>query len=111
MNNFTKKFIQQLRAMHESFRRDFDRNRRSWKLLNCDKNKKKNSKNIVNKNKNNVKWNSKNLNFFDLNYDDKIINNDAAVIKYTKKNAHYKNIHLFITKAKKMIIIKNSQLI
>ena len=51
------------------------------------------------------------MSFFDLNYDDKIINNDAAIMKYAEKNAHYKDIYLFIIIAKEIIIIKNSQLI
>ena len=63
------------------------------------------------KNKSNVKWNSKNLNFFNSNYDDKIINSDAAIVKYVEKDVYYRNIHLFIIKAKKIIVIKNSQLI
>ena len=41
--------------MHENLRRDFDRNRQSSRLSNCDENEENDQKNIVNKNKNNVK--------------------------------------------------------
>ena len=32
-------------------------------------------------------------------------------MKYAEKNAHYRDIHLFIIKAKEMTIIKDAQLI
>ena len=58
-----------------------------------------------------IKWNSSDLRFFNFTYDEKTVNSDNSVMKHAEKNEYFRNIYLFIIKAKKMIVIKSAQLI
>ena len=49
-------------------------------------------------------WNSKNIEFFDLNYEGKFAQTKNLII-HSEKNTYYKNVHVFIERIKKMIII------
>ena len=57
------------------------------------------------------KWNSVELNFYDFNYDDKILNNDDASMKHAEKNIYFRNVHLFVIRVKKTAMTKDSQLV
>ena len=60
---------------------------------------------------NNIKWNFANLDFFDFYYDDKSLANEVSFIVNTEKNIYFKNVHLFIVRAKKMIFTRDDQLV
>ena len=47
----------------------------------------------------NLRWNTHDLEFFDLNYDDKTIY-IVVLIEHTNKNTYFRNIHLFLDRAK-----------
>ena len=56
------------------------------------------------------RWNVANLNFFDFFYDDKSIDIDD-VMKHINKNTYFRDVHLFIERARNVITIKNVDLI
>ena len=49
-----------------------------------------------------LKWNFIELNFYNFNYDDKILNNNNASMKHVEKNIYFKNVHLFVIKVKEI---------
>ena len=59
----------------------------------------------------NIKWNSVDLNFFDFFYDDKSLASEANLIVNIDKNIYFRDVHLFIVRAKKMTFTKDEQLI
>ena len=60
---------------------------------------------------NNIKWNSANLDFFDSYYDDKSLTNEISSIVNIDKNTYFRDVHLFIVRAKKMTFTRDEQLI
>ena len=50
------------------------------------------------------------MGFFDFNYNDKTIY-IAALIEHTDKNIYFRNIHLFLDRAKQFILIKEAELV
>ena len=56
------------------------------------------------------KWNAADLDFFDPFYDDKFANIDDAM-KHINKNTYFRDVHLFIERARNVIIIKNAELV
>ena len=60
---------------------------------------------------NNIKWNSANLDFFDSYYDGKSLANEANSIVNTDKDTYFRDVHLFIVRAKKMAFTRDEQLI
>ena len=60
---------------------------------------------------NNIKWNSANLDFFDSYYDDKSLASETSSIVNTEKNTYFRDVHLFIVRAKKMTFTRDEQLI
>ena len=59
----------------------------------------------------NIKWNSVDLDFFDFFYDDKSLASEASLIVNTDKNIYFRDVHLFIVRAKKMTLTRDEQLI
>ena len=59
----------------------------------------------------NSKWNSIDFDFFDFHYDDKFIVSEANVIVHIDKDIYFRDVHLFIVRAKKLTITKGEQLI
>lgn len=57
------------------------------------------------------KWNVFDLSFFDSLYDDKFIHNDEETMKHIEKNTYFKDVHLFIERAKNLAIVKKANLI
>ena len=56
------------------------------------------------------RWNVQDVNFFDSYYEDKtIFINDS--IFYFDKNTFFKNIHLFVSRVKNIVVVKNFKLI
>ena len=66
-----------------------------------------NDENIVD----NIKWNSIDLDFFDFFYNDKFLTNETNLIVNIDKNIYFRDVHLFIVRAKKMTLTKDEQLI
>ena len=60
---------------------------------------------------NNIKWNSADFDFFDLYYDDKSLTNEANFIVNIEKDTYFRDVHLFIVRAKKMTFTRDDQLI
>ena len=58
-----------------------------------------------------IKWNSVDLNFFDFFYDDKSLASEASFIVNIDKNIYFRDVHLFIVRAKKMTLTRDEQLI
>ena len=52
------------------------------------------------------RWNSKEFEFFDSNYDNKLINIELT-IEYINKETYFWNVYLFIKRVKDLIIIKD----
>ena len=59
----------------------------------------------------NIKWNSVDFDFFDFYYDDKSLVSEASFIVNTDKNTYFRNVHLFIVRAKKMTFTRDEQLV
>ena len=57
-----------------------------------------------------IKWNVKDLNFFDSLYDEKSVNNNEVII-HTSKNTYFRDVHLFIERIKNFVMIKDAELI
>ncbi len=55
-------------------------------------------------------WNSSDLEYFDSMYDDKFVSTESA-LKHMSKNTYFKDIHLFLERAKEMMILKTDELI
>ncbi len=55
-------------------------------------------------------WNSADIDFFDSNFDDKFAFIDEAVI-HASKNIYYRDVHVFVERIKKMIIVLESEMI
>ena len=60
---------------------------------------------------NNIKWNFANLDFFDFYYDGKSLASEANSIVNIDKNTYFRDVHLFIVRAKKMAFTRDEQLI
>ena len=60
---------------------------------------------------NNIKWNFADLDFFDSYYDDKSLTNEANSIVNIDKDTYFRDVHLFIVRAKKMTFTRDEQLI
>ena len=58
----------------------------------------------------NTRWNAHDLGFFDSNYDDKTVHT-AALIEHTGKDTYFRDIHLFLDRAKQFIPIKGAELV
>ena len=56
------------------------------------------------------RWNSKNIGFFDLNYEKKSVTT-KNVLKHFEKNTYYKNVHVFVERVKEMAIVLNANVI
>ena len=56
----------------------------------------------------NLKWIVSEIEFFDSMYDDKFIKTNE-IMKHAKKNIYFRDIHLFIERAKNMFIIQEDQ--
>jgi hypothetical protein len=56
------------------------------------------------------RWNSADIDFFDSNFDEKFAFIDEAVI-HANKNIYYRDVHVFVERIKKMIIILESEMI
>ena len=56
------------------------------------------------------RYNSVNLEFFDLNYDNKTVNTEK-IIKHNDKNTYFKNVHLFIDQIKNMANSRDGQFV
>ena len=59
----------------------------------------------------NIKWNFVDLDLFDFYYDDKSLINEISFIVNTDKNTYFRDVHLFIVRAKKMTFTRDEQLI
>ena len=55
-------------------------------------------------------WNSSDLEYFDSTYNDKFVSTESA-LKHMSKNTYFRDVHLFLEKAKEMIILKTDELI
>ena len=60
---------------------------------------------------NNIKWNFANFDFFDSYYDDKSLANETSFIVNIDKDTYFRDVHLFIVRAKKMTLTRDEQLI
>lgn len=58
----------------------------------------------------NDRWNSSDLEYFDSMYNDRFVSTESA-LKHMSKNTYFKNIHLFLERAKEMMILKTDELI
>ena len=56
----------------------------------------------------NFKWNASEVEFFDSLYDEKSINIDQ-IMKHAEENTYFRDIHLFIERAKDIFIIQENQ--
>ena len=57
------------------------------------------------------RWNPAELSFYDPNYDGKTLNNDDASMEHAEKNTYFRNVHLFVIRAKETAMTKDSQLV
>lgn len=46
------------------------------------------------------RWNANDLGFFDSHYDGKTVHSGAPPIEHTDKNTYFRNVHLFLNRAK-----------
>ena len=60
---------------------------------------------------NNIKWNFANLGFFDSYYDDKSLASETNSIVNTDKDTYFRDVHLFIVRAKEMTLTRDEQLV
>ena len=68
------------------------------------------SENSENNSISRFKWNSDNLDFFDLFYNSKFVSIEAT-IKHIKKKIYFRDIYLFINRVEKFYVIKEVILI
>ena len=61
-------------------------------------------------NNDNTRWNAEKLEFFDSMYDNKSINT-GQVMKHVEKNIYFRDVHLFIDRAKDMTVIHDEQFV
>ena len=59
----------------------------------------------------NIKWNSTDFDFFDSYYDDKSLTSETSSIVNIEKNTYFRDVHLFIVRAKKMTFTRDEQLV
>ena len=85
--------------------------RRDW---NNDENSIYNSSNSNNNcqfsadyNNNADEWKVKNVNFFDFDYDNNIVDNVDKSIKYFDKHIYYVNVYVFVDRLKSLISLRN----
>ena len=52
----------------------------------------------------NLKWNAFEFEFFDLHYDDRLINN-KQIVNHAEKNIYFRDVHLFIKRTKNITTI------
>lgn len=57
------------------------------------------------------KWNARDLGFFNPRYDDKTLASGGAPIEHVGSDTYFRDIHLFITHAKQLVITKGGQLV
>ena len=57
----------------------------------------------------NSRWTANDLGFFDPNYDDKTVHSGAAPIEYAGKDTFFRDIHLFIDRAKQFVPTKTGE--
>ena len=70
----------------------------------------KSEKATSNSNNDNTRWNAEKLRFFDSMYDNKSINTEQ-VMKHVEKNIYFRDVHLFIDRAKNMTVIHDEQFV
>ena len=68
------------------------------------------SENSENNSISRFRWNLGNLDFFDLFYNNKFVNIEAA-IKYIKKKIYFRDVYLFVNRVEKFYVIKEAILI
>ena len=56
------------------------------------------------------RWNSGDLNFFDLIYNDKFVKNEKA-IEHIEKETYFRNVYLFVERVYDIVAIKNIEVI
>lgn len=56
------------------------------------------------------RWHVNNIDFFDSHYDDKSILGDL-IIEYAKKNIIFRDVHVFVNRAKNIASIKDDELV
>ena len=56
------------------------------------------------------RWNVSEIEFFDLNYDDKFFSTES-VIEHFDKNIYYRDVHVFIERIRQMTIILSLELV
>ena len=57
------------------------------------------------------RWNPAELDFYDPNYDGKTLSNGGAPMKHAGKDTYFRDVHLFVTRAKETAVTKDSQLV
>ena len=58
-----------------------------------------------------TRWNAAELGFFDPQYNDKTVHSGAAPIEHADKNTYFRDVHLFIDRAKQFVLTKKEDLI
>ena len=97
------------KALNSYVQRHFfqSKSTKSFDFSESSKQQNQNDENTVD----NIKWNSVDLDFFDFFYDDKFLVNEASFIVNIDKNIYFRDVHLFIVRAKKMTLTRDEQLI
>ena len=57
------------------------------------------------------RWNTSNFDFFDFLYESKFVVFEAFFLKHNDKNFYFKNVHVFVDRAKKLAVIKKDKMI
>ena len=66
-----------------------------------------NSQSFVDYNNNADEWRVKNVNFFDFDYDDDIVDNVDKFIKYFNKHIYYVDVYVFVDRLKNLISLRD----
>ena len=66
-----------------------------------------NSQSFVDYNNNVDEWRVKNVDFFDFDYDDDIVDNVDKSIKYFDKHIYYVDVYVFVDRLKNLISLRN----
>ena len=56
-----------------------------------------------------TRWNSRDLGFFDPNYDNKSVNTESP-IEHTNKEIYFRDVHLFVKRARDLVITKGNMI-
>ena len=114
MNDFTQKqqrtivvIVREVIQIISREQDDDDDDVESFDSFNLSKSSNQNNDN----NDNNSKWNSIDLDFFNLYYDDKSLINEVNFIVNIEKDTYFRDVHLFIVRTKEMTLTKDEQLI